>query len=138
MKQINPTAYERLVLNNWAFGHDRTGLFDDGSFCGVLHEQNIWNEELYWPLDQAFFEIGHAHTGVMSSGLLIEAITDTFLYVHGRLNWHRMESDLSVIDSFTTEDCRTWAERIEGAFRVALYNAPLKNTHFSRINPLVV
>ncbi|UTW54396.1 hypothetical protein [Kordiimonas sp. SCSIO 12610] len=77
------------------------------------------------------------HRGALHDSMLVNAITDIFLYVHGRLAWHRMPSDLSNIENLDDMECSDWSDRVEGAFRVALYGAELPNDIFEKVNPLI-
>ena len=128
---------ERLVLENWALGAAETGLFREDSFTGTLHETGVWNEDLYWPLDKALFAIGEKYRAGARPNILTRALFDLFVYIHGRLAWHRMPSDLSRISGFSDEDCQEWAERVQFAFKAALTGAAVKNEHFDRVNPLM-
>lgn len=125
--------YERIIFENWP----RAIAFSETSFSSILHETGVWDEKLYWEVDQAFFVLGKRHQGVLHDRDLVEAISHIFLYVSGRLNYHRMASDMSEIKGFNDEMCFQWAERLEGAFRVALYGENLGNDAFELENPLM-
>lgn len=128
---------ERLVLQNWALGGAETRLFSEDSFTGILHETGVWNEDLYWRLDRALFAIGEKYRAGARPNILTRALFDLFVYIHGKLAWHRMPSDRSSISGFSDEDCHEWAERVQFAFKAALTGVAVKNEHFDRVNPLI-
>ena len=128
---------DRLVLENWAFGAAETELFSEDSFAGILHETGVWNEDLYWRLDKALFAIGEKYRAGARPNILIRALFDLFVYIHGKLAWHRMPSDLSSISGFSDEDCQEWADRVQFAFKAAITGVAVKNEHFDRANPLM-
>ena len=131
------SPHQILIYQNWAAGDRKTGLFSEISFISLLHETDTWNTDLFWGLDRAFFELRGDDLDLPLESNLLIAITDIFLYIYGRLARHRMPSDMSLIKGLSDEDCYQLAERMEGAFRVALYGAAFDNKDFERVNPLL-
>ncbi len=130
MVEINP---ESMIWQNTS-GHPE---FSEASFISVLHENEIWDTALYWPVDKALLELAESYRNKPMPKELVLAIYDFQQYVFGRLCYHRMPTDLSKIDNLTDELCHSWSERLSAATRAAIAGYRIENEHFELVNPLL-
>jgi len=124
---------ENVIWQNTS-GHPE---FSEASFISVLHEGNIWDAALFWPVDKALLEIAESYRKTPMPKELVLAIYDFQQYTFGRLCYHRMPSDLSRIDNLSDELCHSWSERLNSATRAAIGGYRIENEHFELVNPLL-
>lgn len=127
--------YPDLVIWQNVSSHE---AYLENSFIGILHEQEIWDNDAYWKVDKALFDIAEKYRDLQMPRELLLAIFDLYEYTFGRLCWHQMPSDGSSIKNLTDEECFLRWERLAPVVRAALGGYSEKNDTFDVINPLLV
>lgn len=124
---------ENIIWQNTS-GHPD---FSEASFISILHEDDIWDAALFWPVDKALLEIAESYRDTPMPRELVLAIYDFQQYVFGRLCFHQMPVDLSSIENLSDELRHSWSERHNFVTRAALGGYTMSNEGFELVNPLL-
>lgn len=124
----------RSIINQ-NFPHSRE--FSDESFLGYLHERDTWNEEKYWELDKAIYELSKESCGESIPRDVAWPLMRIYSHTMLLLLSHCNENDGYAITNLDEQTLQDYRERlqlvVEGFFRSEMPN----NECFEKVNPLL-
>ena len=87
------------------------------SFAYAFHEQDRFEEPLFWDLYNALVALGTGTAGIAVDARLSRELVHLFGYLLGCLIWHVSPDDLAHIDGLEDPDrLRAVVERLKAAF----------------------
>lgn len=120
---------EKTILRN--FPHN--ALFDDDSFLGKLHEEQLWDIEEYWLLECSIYELEKN-----SSEKLHWEIFRIFSIIMGKISYHLDKNDCFKIKKLKRHKLYELRERVQLVFEGYFSpNMPEQNI-FEEVNPLLI
>ena len=104
---------------------------------GVLHRQERWEADLYWPLDGCVMGLAEQFQSEPVPKGVLSALMEIYNHAYGRLCFHRMSDDVSSIANLSNAECFEWSLRVQGVFTAAISSRPVRNDDFELENPLL-
>jgi hypothetical protein len=108
------------------------------SFLGMLHENAIWDEKKYWALDKALYDMFDQYKGQELPRAILGPVTKIFSYTMLLISCNYDGNDSYKITNLYNSDLSKFRERVRLVFEGFLRDEMPKNTHFEKVNPLLV
>lgn len=120
---------EQIILRN--FPHN--GLYDDLSFLGKLHEEQLWDIEEYWFLEWGIYQLEKR-----SSEKLDWEIFRIFSMIMLSISSHFDRNDYFKIQNLKRPKLYQLRERVQLVFEGYFSGSMPEQNIFEEVNPLLV
>jgi hypothetical protein len=120
---------KKIILRN--FPHN--GLYDDLSFLGKLHEEQLWDIEEYWLLEWGIYKLEKS-----SSEKLDWEVFKIFSMIMQSISSHLDRNDYFKIQNLKRPKLYELRERVQLVFEGYFSGSMPEQNSFEEINPLLI
>lgn len=125
---------DRLIkdlFRNWASSE----LFDENSFISILHESHVWDEDEYWKLDSAIYELANKYSDDFIPRDIAWPIARIFSYLMMSFEAHHNKNDYFKMKGLDSEQVYNRRERVQLVFEGFFKGEMISNDSFDYCNP---
>lgn len=126
-----------IVIENLLRNFPHCAEFSDDSFLGIYHEQQLWNEEEYWKLDKAIYQLAEKHNGKDIPRSIAWPIMRIFSYLMMSIQAHDDSNDGFKILNVDSDSLFNWRERFQLVVEGFFSGKMPANDIFEYQNPLL-
>lgn len=122
-------------LCNFIIARNSSGCveYDENSFIGCLHEQNIWHREEYWLLEKALYDLSEQSNEPETNHRIFCIFSRVFLLLCA----HYDDNDVFHIENLSRQELYDLRERWQVVFEGYFSGYMPSQTIFEIANPLL-
>jgi hypothetical protein len=132
-KIMNPEAADYHLLRNFPHGEE----FCEKSFLSILHESETWDEDGFWLLDKAIYDLAAQYQGSDIPRSVAWPLVRVYSYLFVLMHAHVNPKDCFRIKNMDDMTLSEWRERAELTLEGFFKGEMVANHDFERINPLL-
>ncbi|WP_421850730.1 Imm41 family immunity protein [Marinomonas sp.] len=110
--------------------------YEIGSFLGCLHEESVWNEEEYWKLEGAIYQLFNEEVKNTIARDIAWPLFRIYSHAMLLLQSHYDKNDQYFIMNLDEVEVQDYRERIQQVFEGFFQNKMPKIQDFEKRNPL--